>query len=142
MDVKFKVLIKKKSSRAKPPRRARRAPGHRTHAAEHRHHPAPPRQDPPFLAPPAIARPTPQSTQIPISASAAHATAVAWPTPIARRISDAAAICTATEMRCITNGTYLRVDHVASVSYSPYVSLLARASALSRALEHEVNRVS
>ena len=54
---------------------------------------------------------------------------VAWPTPIARRISDAAASCTATEMRCITNGMYLRVDHVASVSYSPCVSLLARASA-------------
>ena len=72
--------------------------------------------------PPAIARPTPQSTQTPLSASAAHATAVAWPTPIARRISDAAASCTATEMRCITNGMYLRVDHVASVSYSPCAS--------------------
>ena len=38
-------------------RRRRRAPGHRTHAAEHRHRPAHPRQDPPFLAPPDIARP-------------------------------------------------------------------------------------
>ena len=36
--------LKRKSSRAKPPRRARRAPGHRTHAAEHRHRPAHPRQ--------------------------------------------------------------------------------------------------
>ena len=127
--MKFRAYL---TSRAKPPRRARRAPGHRTHAAEHRHRPAHPRQDPPFLAPPADrthARPTPQSTQTPLSASAAHATAVAWPTPIARRISDAAASCTATEMRCITNGMYLRVDHVASVSYSPCVSLLARASA-------------
>ena len=55
-------------SRAKPPRRARRAPGHRTHAAEHRHRPAHPRQDPPFLAPPAIARPTPPSQLKPRSA--------------------------------------------------------------------------
>ena len=56
--------------------------------------------------PPSHAPHAPQSTQTPLSASAAHATAVAWPTPIARRISDAAASCTATEMRCITNGMY------------------------------------
>ena len=46
----------------------------------------------------------PAATQRVFSASAAHATAVAWPTAIARRISDAAATCTATEMCCITNG--------------------------------------
>jgi hypothetical protein len=36
------------------------------------------------------------------------------PRPSACRISVAAAICTATEMRCMTKGTYLRVAHVAS----------------------------
>ena len=40
------------------------------------------------------------------------------PRPSACRISDAAAICTATEMRCMTKGTYLRVAHVASRSNS------------------------
>ena len=35
------------------------------------------------------------------------------PMPSACRISEAAAICVATEMRCITNGMNLRVDHVA-----------------------------
>ena len=40
------------------------------------------------------------------------------PMPSACRISEAAAICVATEMRCITNGMNLRVDHVASASNS------------------------
>ena len=44
------------------------------------------------------------------------------PRPSACRISDAAAICTATEMRCMTKGTYLRVAHVASRSNSACVS--------------------
>ena len=54
------------------------------------------------------------------------------PRPSACRISVAAAICTATEMRCMTKGTYLRVAHVASRSNSACVSRLARCSAALR----------
>ena len=39
--------------------------------------------------------------------------------PSACRISETAAICIATEMCCMTSGVNLRVDHVASASYSP-----------------------
>ena len=51
------------------------------------------------------------------------------PRPSACRISVAAAICTATEMRCMTKGTNLRVAHVASRSNLACVSLFARCSA-------------
>ena len=54
------------------------------------------------------------------------------PRPSACRISVAAAICTATEMRCMTKGTNLRVAHVASRSNSACVSRLARCSAALR----------
>ena len=45
------------------------------------------------------------------------------PRPSACRISVAAAICTATEMRCMTKGTNLRVAHVASRSNSACVTV-------------------
>ena len=53
----------KKSSRAKPPRRARRAPGGPPHTRRGaRHCPAHPRQDPPPLASPAVTRDTPHTS--------------------------------------------------------------------------------
>jgi hypothetical protein len=54
-----------KSTKAKPPRRARCAPGHRTHTAERRDRPVHPRQNPPSLASPTVTHPphTPKSTQ-------------------------------------------------------------------------------
>ena len=54
------------------------------------------------------------------------------PRPRACRISDAAAICTATEMRCMTKGMYFRVAHVASRSNSACVSRFERSSAALR----------
>ena len=125
------MVNEKKTSRAKPPPRGS---GARTHGTHHADAPSPP-----ALANHASHENTNSAnTRQPHThapgrrhARAHAAEAAAMPMPSACRISEAAAICVATEMRCITNGMNLRVDHVASASNSPCVSLLPRASAAS-----------
>ena len=83
-------------------------PGHRTctHAVEHRHRPAHPRQNHPSHDPLAHHQSlAPHPSQLkPLSASAAHATAVTWPTPTPRRFAPRRR-CAASQTACICAST-------------------------------------